>query len=190
MSAVPCVPVPRFTRTLLDCPASRPPWETYSSFDRVSNLCYHSLRLSCITNGHAGPAPNTPFFTNRRAVFDLGDLSQPEVEVKTLKLTQRIGTHQLTVYASKFLPMPGDVVSYKWQDPSGNTHELKMPPVCLTNMDKVQTHIRQYIASAKWLYLNSLEQEDELAWMTVSTAMSYAKANPVCIAHHPKTTFP
>ena len=119
----------------------------------------------------------------------MGDLSQPEVEVKTLKLTQQIGSPPLTVYASEFLPMPGDVVSYKWQDPSGNTHELKMPPFCLTNMDKVQTHIRQYISSTKWLYLKSLETEDELAWMTVCTAMRYAKSKPVCIDHHPRITF-
>jgi hypothetical protein len=113
-------------------------------------------------------------------VYDLGDLSKPDVPVRTLKLTQNIGSHQLTVYASEFIPAPIDVVSYKWRDRLGVHHELKMPPFCLTNMDKIQTHFRQYIDLTKWSYLRSLKSEDELAWMTISAAMKYAETRPVC----------
>ncbi|KAK4152150.1 hypothetical protein C8A00DRAFT_44744 [Chaetomidium leptoderma] len=124
------------------------------------------------------PAANEPFFTKRHTVFDLKDLSKPDVPVIMLKLTQHVGPHQLTVYASEFVPFPDDVVSYKWHDGSGTSHELKMPPFCLTNMERVQRHIRQYIGLAKWSYIRSLEKEDELAWMTVSMAAKHAQANP------------
>jgi hypothetical protein len=72
------------------------------------------------------------------------------------------------------------VVSYKWTDRSGAQHELKMPHFCLTNIDKIHAHFRQYIVRAKWSYLESLVQrgDDELAWMTVSTAMAYARQKP------------
>lgn len=113
-------------------------------------------------------------------VYDLGDLSKPDVPVRTLKLTQNIGPHQLTVYASEFIPAAIDVVSYKWHDRSGAHHELKMPPFCLTNIDKIQTHFRQYIDLTKWSYLMPLKSEDELAWMTIATAMKYAETRPVC----------
>jgi hypothetical protein len=115
-------------------------------------------------------------------VYKLGDLSKPDVPVRTLRLTQNIGSHHLTVYASEFVPTPNDVVSYKWRDRSSQLHELKMPHFCLTNMDKVHSHFKQYISVAKWSYLRSLETEDELAWMTVSTAMDYANRKPVSTA--------
>ena len=143
-----------------------------------SLLIEHSI-LSYKTDGPKGPAKNEPFFTQRRSVYDLGDVSKPEVPVRTLRLTQHIGPHQLTVYASEFLPMDGDVVSYKWTDDAGTPCELKMPHFCLTNIEKIRAHLQQYIASAKWSYLRSLEQEDRLAWMTISAATDYAKANPV-----------
>jgi hypothetical protein len=126
-----------------------------------------------------GPAPNEPFFTKRLAVLhDLEDLSKPDVPARMLKLTQHIGDHQLTVYASEFVPSPGDVVSYKWTDRLGAFHELTMPPYCLTNVEKIHRHMCQYIASAKWAYLESVKTEDDLAWMTISTAMQYAQLNP------------
>jgi len=100
--------------------------------------------------------------------------------VRTLKLTQHIGSHQLTVYVSEFFPLPDDVISYTWQDRAGHSHKLNMPTFCLTNIPKIDAHLRQYVSAAKWLYLKSLEKEDELAWMTVCMAMRYAKANPVC----------
>ncbi|KAH6632114.1 hypothetical protein F5144DRAFT_490873 [Chaetomium tenue] len=108
----------------------------------------------------SGPAPNEPFFTERlRDSTDLGDLSKPNVPARMLKLTQRIGSHQLTVYASEFVPSPGDVISYKWTDRTGELHELGMPLYCLTNLEKIHRHICQYIGSAKWAYL---ETDDEL----------------------------
>lgn len=132
------------------------------------------------TNNFQGPAPNEPFFTKRlRVLHNLGDLSKPDVPARMLKLTQRIGSHQLTVYASEFVPSPGDVVSYKWTDRSGELHELQMPLYCLTNVDKIHRHICQYITSAKWAYLASVKDDDELAWMTISAAMDYAQRNPV-----------
>lgn len=124
-----------------------------------------------------GPAPNEPFFTERlRDSTDLGDLSKPNVPARMLKLTQRIGFHQLTVYASEFVPSSGDVISYKWTDRTGELHELNMPLYCLTNLEKIHHHICQYIGSAKWAYL---ESDDELVSMTISAGMEYAQRNPV-----------
>jgi hypothetical protein len=48
-------------------------------------------------------------------------------------------------------------------------------------MKKVYDHLRQYIESAKWSYLESLRSENELAWMTVSMAIKYAKGRPVSV---------
>ena len=99
--------------------------------------------------------------------------------MRTLRLTQQIGSHELTVYASEFVPQPGDIVSYKWQDGSGGTQELEMPHYCLTNIEKVYSHFYTYISSAKWIYLEVLESEDDLTSMTFRTATWYAKARPV-----------
>lgn len=94
-------------------------------------------------------------------------------------MTQHVGSHTLVVYASEFIPEPGDVTSYKWKDKSGRRHELPMPNFCLTNFDQVFQHCCQYIASAKWSYLSSFKNEDELVWMTVSMAVQYAQRNKV-----------
>ncbi|KAL2143606.1 hypothetical protein VTI28DRAFT_10191 [Corynascus sepedonium] len=141
------------------------------------NPCFKTT-LADILLFRSGPARNEPFFSERFGKsYDLADLSKPGVPPRRLTLTQHIGCHKLTVYASEFVPSQGDVVSYKWRN-SGKLHELRMPDFCLTNMKEVYYHFRQYIDSAKWAYLESLETEDELAWMTVSTAMQYARRNP------------
>lgn len=118
------------------------------------------------------------------------------MEVRTLTLTQHVGPHRLTVYASEFTPVPEDVISYKWRDSSGNPHELMMPTFSLTNLEKINTHIRQYINSAKWSYLAGLKAENELTWMTAAMAKQYAKGRPVSVnllvafptlTYHPRT---
>ncbi|KAK4251374.1 hypothetical protein C7999DRAFT_10852, partial [Corynascus novoguineensis] len=131
------------------------------------NPCFKTT-LADILLFRSGPARNEPFFSERFGKsYDLADLSKPGVPPRELTLTQHIGCHKLTVYASEFVPSQGDVVSYKWRN-SGKLHELRMPDFCLTNMKEVYYHFRQYIDSAKWAYLESLETEDELAWMTDS----------------------
>lgn len=105
----------------------------------------------------------------------------PDVSVKTLELTQHIGCHHLIVHASKFAPSPEDVVSYKWQDPYGRPHELRMPDYCLTNLDTVYNYFVQYIELAKWSYFESLRAETDLGWLTVSMAIQYATERPVSV---------
>ncbi|KAK4199998.1 hypothetical protein QBC40DRAFT_280934 [Triangularia verruculosa] len=141
--------------------------------------CFRS-NLVDILFFRAGPAANEPLFTRRLVEFKLEDLSAPDVPVRTLKLTQKMGHHRLTVYASEFRPEPTDKLSYHWKDSSGSAHELQMPPFTLTNLDKVHAHFRQYINVAKLSYLESLrDQEDNgLTWRTVSTAMEFARRKP------------
>ncbi|KXX78005.1 hypothetical protein MMYC01_201721 [Madurella mycetomatis] len=129
-----------------------------------------------------GPAENEPFYTKRSTVYDLGDLSVPNAPVKTLILTQNIKGHQLSVYAAEFLPMPGDVTSYKWRDVTGEPCTMQMPNFCLTNINEVENHLHQYIKSAKCYYLRSLESEDKLAWMTACAAIPYAQNRDSLIA--------
>ncbi|KAK4183081.1 hypothetical protein QBC35DRAFT_508751 [Podospora australis] len=155
------------------------------SLCKGSKLYKGVLRMPCFRSTlvevlffRPGPSPNEPLFTRRNTVFSLEDLSAPNVPVKTLQLTQNIGSHRLTVYASEFDPHPEDVLTYKWKDSKGQTHIMEMPHFCLTNMDKVQAHFQQYIVSAKWSYLESLKRDDDFSWMTVSMAMEYAKNNP------------
>lgn len=126
----------------------------------------------------AGPAQNEPLYTNRRMVYSLGDISKNEALIKTVKLTQDIGDHCLTVYASEFEPVDGDVLSYHWEDPEGNAHVMDMPRYSLTAIDKVKNHISRYIETAKHSYLQSLKADGDLIWMTVSVAVHYAKARP------------
>lgn len=139
-------------------------------------VCYVRMCTMALTFCfRKGPATNEPFFTERRTVYDLGDLSKPGVPVRTLELTQNFGSHHLTVYAAEFDPLPGDVTSYRWRDASGEPCATQMPNFCLTNIEKVHGHLRQYIESAKWSYFKALQTEkDELAWMTVSAAVRYA----------------
>jgi hypothetical protein len=85
------------------------------------------------------------------------------------------------IYASEFVPLPGDKVSLTWKDARGNQREMRMPPFCLTNMQKVTAQVCQYIYVAKQSYLESyaLSSSDELERKTVKVAMEYAKAKPV-----------
>ncbi|KAK4671865.1 hypothetical protein QC764_609410 [Podospora pseudoanserina] len=141
--------------------------------------CFRSTLVD-IMFFRAGPAANEPLFTRRLVEFKLEDLSAPDVPVRTLKLSQRMGHHRLTVYASEFKPEPTDKLSYYWKDSAGMIHEMKIPPFTLTNLDKVHAHFRQYIDAAKGSYLESLrgQQDDGLTWKTVSTAMEYARRKP------------
>ncbi|GAB1319223.1 Zn(2)-C6 fungal-type domain-containing protein [Madurella fahalii] len=125
----------------------------------------------------SGPAENEPFFTRRTTVYELGNLCKPDVPVKTLFLTQNVGSHRLTVYAAEFIPLPGDVTSYKWRDVSGEPCAMQMPNFCLTGIDNVHNHFHQYIESAKESYLESLGSEDELASMIARVARDYACEN-------------
>jgi len=127
-----------------------------------------------------GPARNEPLFTPREAVYKLADPSKPDVPVRTLKLTQNIGGHCLIVYASEFNPQEGDVISYKWKDPrTGKMKVFPTPPFCLTNIDKVQQHLHQYILSATTSYVDTLKSDHELAKMTAKMAMAYAQTKRV-----------
>lgn len=109
----------------------------------------------------------------------IGDISNLNVPVRNLSLTQRIGNHVLTVYAAEFTPIPGDKVELHWKDTKGNRQKTKMPAFCLTNIPKVTAQIQQYIDLAKREYLESLKKDDPLVSRTVMMAMDYAKARPV-----------
>ncbi|KAK3318158.1 hypothetical protein B0H66DRAFT_477050 [Apodospora peruviana] len=139
--------------------------------------CFQS-QLEDILFFRKGPAENEPLFTQRWTIFDLKDISKVEVPLKTLTLTQHIGHHRLTVYASEFEPQDGDVLSYKWTDREGNRKEMKMPHYSLTAIERVTMNFAHYINRAKYAYFDSVRDEDDLAWLTVSTAMKYAKSRP------------
>jgi hypothetical protein len=112
-------------------------------------------------------------------VYNLDDPSERNAPVWTLELTQHLGSHRLTVYAANFIPSPGDVTFYRWKDASGKARIMKMPNFCLTNIKKVEGHILQYIETTGWESLKSVKEENDLAWMTVTTAVEYAKRKPV-----------
>lgn len=143
-----------------------------------------SFKFKALTGTSQGPAENEPFYTRRSTIYNLGNLSKPDVPVRALVLTQNIKDHRLHVSAAEFLPMPGDVTSYKWRDVTGEPRTMQMPNFCLTNIDEVHNNFCGYIESAKRSYLMSLEGEDKLAWMTVCTAFRYAQ-NRVCPAQAP-----
>lgn len=135
--------------------------------------------LSPPNNYSTGPAENEPMFTARFKRLAIDDISKPDVPVRDLRLTQNISKHELTVYASEFVPLPNDKTSLKWKDSNGNNRETKMPPYCLTNMQKVTAQITHYIYVAKRSYLESLKKEDELVSMTVAMAMNLAQKKSV-----------
>ncbi|KAK0627475.1 hypothetical protein B0T14DRAFT_136514 [Immersiella caudata] len=148
-------------------------------YKNVSPLpCFKSI-LKEVMFFRDGPAANEPFFTERFKRLTIEDISKPNVPVRNLQLTQRVG-HKLMIYASEFVPLPGDKVSLAWKDARGNQREMRMPPFCLTNMQKVTAQVCQYIYVAKQSYLQShaLSSGDELERKTVKVAMEYAKAKP------------
>ncbi|KAK4449885.1 hypothetical protein QBC34DRAFT_298388 [Podospora aff. communis PSN243] len=143
--------------------------------------CFKSI-LKEVMFFRDGPAANEPFFTERFKRLTIEDISKPNVPVRNLQLTQHVG-HKLMIYASEFVPLPGDKVSLTWKDESGNQREMKMPPFCLTNMQKVTAQVRQYIYLAKQSYLElyARSSDDELVTKTVRVAISYAKAKPTSL---------
>ncbi|KAK3352541.1 hypothetical protein B0T25DRAFT_456226 [Lasiosphaeria hispida] len=147
--------------------------KTYKGLPRMP--CFRET-LKDILFFRAGPAANEPLFINRRfSTLSENDISKPNVGVQNIQLTQKIGNHRLTVYASEFTPLPDDKVSYIWKDQSGNKNELKMPPFCLTNIFKVKAQIQQYINEAKRTYLEKLTKDDPLVEITVKMALSYER---------------
>ncbi|KAK0645707.1 hypothetical protein B0T16DRAFT_457705 [Cercophora newfieldiana] len=149
---------------------------TSKLYKNVSPMpCFKSV-LKEVMFFRDGPAANEPFFTERFKRLTIEDISKPNVPVRNLQLTQGVG-HKLMIYASEFVPLPGDKVSLTWKDPRGNEREMRMPPFCLTNMQKVTAQVRQYIYVAKQSYLESyaMSSNDELVANTVRMAMEYAK---------------
>ncbi|KAK0714704.1 hypothetical protein B0H67DRAFT_578859 [Lasiosphaeris hirsuta] len=150
--------------------------KTYKGLPRMP--CFRET-LKDILFFRAGPAANEPLFNLRFSTLAETDISKPNVDVQSIQLTQKIGNHRLTVYASEFTPLPHDKVSYTWMDKEGNTNELKMPPFCLTNMFKVKAQILQYIYEAKRTYLKRLTKDDPLVdplvKITVAMALNYEK---------------
>ncbi|KAK4210478.1 hypothetical protein QBC37DRAFT_30916 [Rhypophila decipiens] len=155
------------------------------------DLCGHTelykgaLRMPCFQSKledllffRSGPAENEPLYTKRPMIYKLGEISKNEAMIKSLKLTQNIGGHHLTVYASEFEPVKGDVLSYHWQDPEGNTHVMDMPHYSLTAFEKVKNHFVHYIETAKQSYLRSLKDDGDLPWLTVGASDAYARARP------------
>ena len=132
-----------------------------------------------VDTDHTGPAANEPLFTARFKQLSTVDLSNPNALVRNLTLTQRIGNHVLTVYASEFTPLPGDKVELHWQDTRGNRQRTRMPPFCLTNIPKMTAQIQQYIHLAKREYLDLLKKDEPLVSGTVVMAMKFAEAKPV-----------
>jgi len=141
---------------------------------------FSARRVENTTNILQGPAANEPFFTERFKRLTVEDISKPDVPVRNLQLTQHVG-HKLMIYASEFVPLPKDKVSLTWKDAKGNQREMRMPPFCLTNMQKITAQVLQYIAVAKQSYLESyvLASNNELVATTVKMAMQYAKAKAV-----------
>ena len=109
-------------------------------------------------------------------------MSKPNVPVRSVMLTQNIDGHILTIYASEFVPLPKDKVSLTWKDDQGAVRELKMPPFCITNMQKVTAQMCQYVYETKQRYLDVhalTESEDELLQMTMRMAVEYASTRAV-----------
>ncbi|KAM7182950.1 hypothetical protein V8F20_012786 [Naviculisporaceae sp. PSN 640] len=150
--------------------------ELYKGVQRMP--CFQS-KLEELLFFRSGPAENEPLYTNRSTIYKLGEISKNEALIKSVKLTQSIpGAPYLTVYASEFEPLPGDVLSYHWKDPEGKTHVMDMPRYSLTAIDKVKNHFFCYIETAKHFYLKSLEAEGGLPWLTVRAAAKYAQSRP------------
>jgi len=103
----------------------------------------------------------------------------PNVPVRDIYLTQRIGDHRLMVYASKFTALPNDKVHIKWKNKDGTQHQKRMPTFCLTNILKVTAQMQHYIANSKRAYLEALLKDEELVSMTVRMAVKYAQSKPV-----------
>lgn len=103
----------------------------------------------------------------------------PNVPVRDIYLTQRIGNHKLMVYASEFTALPNDKVYLKWKNIDGTQHQQKMPTFCLTNILKVTAQMQHYIANSKRAYFEALLKDEELVSMTVKMAIKYAHSKPV-----------
>jgi hypothetical protein len=112
-------------------------------------------------------------------VYDLEDFSRPRTQIRTLSITQHVGEHELTVYATEFVPLPVDRLSYNWTDDKGQKQSMYMPCFCLTQIPKVTINIFQYITKARSHYIELLKESDPLARDTIFAAMQLAQKRVV-----------
>lgn len=146
-----------------------------TSSDRVRNAL---LTPAAVDEPNVLIGPFGPFFTQRREVYDLKDVSMPgSLTVKTT-ITQRVIGQELRISCAEFQPTPEDTVHYKWTDSDGVKQRMKMPHFCLTDIPIITANIQEYINSAKYSYLE-LVRDDDLLFRTISMAIKCTETGSV-----------
>ena len=112
------------------------------------------------------------------AVFKLEDPSSRDSVKRTITITQHIGRHETTIYAGKFIPEPGDKLSYTWTDADGE-HTMPMPHFCLTDIEAVGWNLLRYIREARSDLFDVARGGNELAWTTLCAALEFSKTRVV-----------
>ena len=118
------------------------------------------------------------FFTQRREVYDLKDVSVPGSSAVEATIMQRVVGQELCISCAEFQPTPKDTVDYKWTDSDGVKRRMEMPHFCLRDIPIITANIQNYINRTKDSYLE-LIRDDDLLFRTISMAIEYTKTRPV-----------
>lgn len=101
---------------------------------------------------------------------------------RKILLTQETG-FLLEVKVARFIPEPGDAVSYGWVDGGGHQRELKMPPYYICDMPHALQSMQDYALVSSDSYIaDLLDGTNPIIWKTFETASSYVATTKVSLA--------
>ncbi|KAK7402616.1 hypothetical protein QQX98_011628 [Neonectria punicea] len=79
-------------------------------------------------------------------------------QVKWIKLTQGYGNASITISVKRFVPLPTDILSYKWEAPDGENKSLECAPYALANIEKVTSELQRHIKDNVIQHISALTE--------------------------------
>jgi hypothetical protein len=124
---------------------------------------------------------DSPFdSTSRKEVFLVQDIEAPDLDTRTLNLTQDVGGLKLTVTVSKFTPRKTDKTALNWTDQQGHERSFEMPPFCLNDVKQDVNSMRTYAFQARKPFVEGvLANANNLTRKFVAAAQQYISTKKV-----------
>ncbi|KAH7395630.1 hypothetical protein BKA64DRAFT_674136 [Cadophora sp. MPI-SDFR-AT-0126] len=84
----------------------------------------------------------------------------------------------LSITVSRFEPGPDDKTGYTWEDSSGQSHTMEMPPYFISDIEKARKSVCSFIHQARPAYIDTLLADSEpIVSRTFQIAMAYTAFN-------------
>lgn len=120
-------------------------------------------------------------WTTRDEVTRLMDLTTYCSSPISIQLSQGCG-EPITVEVTRYKPVRGDEIAYKWLDSSGGEHVKAMPPYALSDIENLKKSLQRHVETNQNAYLQSfLSRQDVPTWEAFRIAKKWALSGKVRI---------